>query len=101
VRSFSPRAATHWKFAEELARRYPAVEVDVRDTVVRDGPVTTVGGVASGIELALALVEDDLGREAVHHIGRFLVTYVSRPGGQAQFAELSAREAQSPALRAV
>jgi len=95
------RAATHWQYADELARRHPAVKVDARDTVVRDGPVTTAGGVASSIELGLALVEDDRGREAAHRIAQFFVTYVSRPGGQAQFADLRAREAESPTLREV
>ena len=95
------RAVTHWEFAGELARRHPAVEVDARDTVVRDGPVTTAGGVASGIELALALVEEDLGREAAHHMARLLVTYVSKPGGQAQFAAPEGGAARSPALREV
>ncbi|MEU0009281.1 DJ-1/PfpI family protein [Streptomyces sp. NPDC006314] len=90
-------AATHWAFAEELGRRYPAVEADALDTVVRDGPVTTAGGGASGVELALALVED-LGRATAQRIARHLVTHTSSPDGQAQFAELRTRDARSPAL---
>ncbi|WP_413753354.1 DJ-1/PfpI family protein [Streptomyces sp. R-74717] len=93
--------ATHWQYADELARRHPEVKADARDFVLRDGPVTTAGGVASGIELGLALVEQDLGRETAQRLARHLVTYLSRPGGQAQFAELRAREARSPALREV
>ncbi|MEU2990439.1 GlxA family transcriptional regulator [Streptomyces griseoincarnatus] len=95
------RAATHWQFAEELQRRHPAVEVDARVTVVRDGPVTTAGGIASGVDLALDLVEQDLGREAAHAVARNLVTHVRRPGGQAQFAELHLREARTASLREV
>ncbi|MBD0748090.1 GlxA family transcriptional regulator [Streptomyces sp. CBMA152] len=94
-------AATHWSYAQELTLRHPDVKVDARDTVVRDGPVITAGGVASGIELGLALVEEDMGRESAQRIARHLVTYVSRPGGQAQFAEPQAHQARSPAVRAV
>ncbi|WP_189320667.1 GlxA family transcriptional regulator [Streptomyces flaveus] len=97
----SRRAATHWEFSDELARRHPDIHVDSRDTVVRDGHITTAGGGASGIDLALSLVEEDLGREVSQLVSRSLVTYVSKPGGQAQFAELRARDAQSPALRDV
>lgn len=95
------RAATHWEFADELARRYPAVEADARETVVRDGRVTTSGGAASGLDLALALVEDDLGGEAAQQVARFLVTYRRTPGGQLQFAEPLGPDACGPALRAV
>lgn len=93
------KIATHWQYAEELAARHPDVKVDARDTVVRDGPVTTAGGVACGIELGLALVEEDRDRETAQRIARHLLTYVNGPGGQAQFAELRAREAHSAALR--
>ncbi|WP_371573543.1 GlxA family transcriptional regulator [Streptomyces sp. NBC_01314] len=95
------RAATHWEFADELARRFPAVEADVRDTVVRDGRITTSGGAASGLELAIALVEDDLGRETAQQVARFLVTYHRGPGGQLQFVEPLDPDARSPVLRAV
>lgn len=96
------RAATHWEFADELARRFPAVTVDARDTVVRDGRFTTSGGgAASGLDLALTLVEDDLGDEAAQQIARALVTYHRRPGGQLQFTEPHGPDAHSPALRAV
>ncbi|MDQ0771928.1 transcriptional regulator GlxA family with amidase domain [Streptomyces aurantiacus] len=93
------RAATHWEFSEELVRRYPGVHVDSRDTVVRDGHITTAGGGASAIDLALSLVEDDLGRGVSQLVARSLVTYVSKPGGQAQFADLRDRDARTPALR--
>ncbi|MFI9175849.1 GlxA family transcriptional regulator [Streptomyces lincolnensis] len=96
------RAATHWEFADELARRFPAITVDARETVVRDGRVTTSGGgAASGLDLALALVEDDLGDETAQQVARALVTYHRMPGGQLQFAEPLGPDARSPALRAV
>ncbi|NGO12667.1 helix-turn-helix domain-containing protein [Streptomyces sp. HC44] len=95
------RAATHWEFADELARRFPAVVVDARDTVVRDGPLTTSGGVASALDLALALVEDDLGQDVAQRVARSFVTYQRKPGGQAQFAEPRGRDAHSPAVREV
>ncbi|WP_318036794.1 GlxA family transcriptional regulator [Streptomyces caniscabiei] len=95
------RAATHWEFADELARRHPAVEADARNTVVRDGRITTSGGAASGLELALALVEDDLGRDIAQQVARFLVTYRHGPGGQLQFVDPLGPDAHSPALREV
>ncbi|MFJ3673494.1 GlxA family transcriptional regulator [Streptomyces sp. NPDC090106] len=93
------KAATHWRHAHELSLRHPAVKVDARNTVIRDGSVLTAGGVASGIELGLALIEEDLGRETAQRVARHLVTYVNRPGGQTQFATLRAKQAQHPAPR--
>jgi transcriptional regulator GlxA family with amidase domain len=94
------RAATHWEFADELARRYPAVDADARDTVVRNGRVMTSGGAASGLDLARPR-GDDLGGEAAQQIARSQVTYQRRPGGQLQFAEPLGPDARSPVLRAV
>lgn len=91
------RAATHWSGCAELARRYPRVEVDSESIFVRDGDVWTSAGVTAGMDLALALVEDDLGHEAALEAARWLVMFVRRPGGQAQFsshlrAQLADRE---------
>jgi len=80
------RAATHWSFSAELARRYPAVRVEADPIFVRDGPVWTSAGVTAGIDLALALVEEDLGRAAALAVARYLVVFLKRPGGQAQFS---------------
>jgi transcriptional regulator GlxA family with amidase domain len=80
------RATTHWASCDELARRYPSVAVDPRPIFVRDGDVWTSAGVTAGIDLALALVEDDLGPEAARVIARRLVVFVQRPGGQSQFS---------------
>jgi transcriptional regulator GlxA family with amidase domain len=80
------RATTHWAFCDELGRRHPEVEVDPMPIFVRDGSVWTSAGVTAGIDLALALVEDDLGPEVPREIARWLVVFLQRPGGQAQFS---------------
>jgi transcriptional regulator GlxA family with amidase domain len=81
------RAATHWLHCAELARRFPAVQVDSDPIFVRDGPIWTSAGVTAGIDLALALVEEDLGRSIALAVARYLVVFLKRPGGQAQFSE--------------
>ncbi len=80
------RAATHWSCCAELARRFPAVRVEPDPIFVRDGPVWTSAGVTAGIDLALALVEQDLGRTVALAVARYLVVFLKRPGGQAQFS---------------
>jgi transcriptional regulator GlxA family with amidase domain len=80
------RATTHWASADALARRHPSVEVDPRPIFVRDGPVWTSAGVTAGMDLALALVADDHGPEVARSVARWLVLYLQRPGGQAQFS---------------
>ncbi|MFD7087569.1 MULTISPECIES: GlxA family transcriptional regulator [unclassified Streptomyces] len=96
------RATTHWSAAGLLARHYPAVQVDPDPIFVRDGRIATSAGVTSGIDLALALVEEDLGREAALTVARHLVVFLRRPGNQAQFsAQLAAQTAQREPLRDV
>jgi transcriptional regulator GlxA family with amidase domain len=96
------RVTTHWAWCDALAARYPAVEVDPDPIFVRDGALATSAGVTAGMDLALALVEDDLGREAALAIARDLVLFLRRPGGQAQFsAQLSAQLADRDELRAL
>lgn len=80
------RAVTHWSFCSELARRHPRVHVEVDPIFVRDGRFWTSAGVTSGIDLALALVEEDLGRSLALALARYLVVFIKRPGGQAQFS---------------
>lgn len=80
------RAATHWSHCAELARRFPAVRVEPDPIFVRDGPAWTSAGVTAGIDLALALVERDLGRTVSLAVARHLVVFLKRPGGQAQFS---------------
>jgi transcriptional regulator GlxA family with amidase domain len=97
------RAATHWSVCAELARRFPAVRVEADPIFVRDGPIWTSAGVTAGIDLALALVEQDLGRSVALAVARYLVVFFKRPGGQAQFStalSLQAAEDKFGALHA-
>ena len=80
------RAATHWSLCDEFARKFPAIRVEPDPIFVRDGPVWTSAGVTAGIDLALALVEKDLGRRIALAVARYLVVFLKRPGGQAQFS---------------
>lgn len=80
------RATTHWRRAAELARRYPAVSVEADTIHVRDGRFFSSAGITAGIDLALALVEDDYGTDVARGAARELVVFLQRPGGQAQFA---------------
>jgi len=94
------RATTHWSVTDVLARLFPSVTVESEPIFVRDGDVWTSAGVTAGIDLALALVEDDHGRDAALAVARQLVVYLQRPGGQAQFsAHLAARPAEREPLR--
>lgn len=81
------RATTHWAYAAELARRYPEVDVVADEIYVVDGPVMTAAGVAAGIDLALAMVQDDHGAELARSVSRRMVVYLQRAGGQSQFSE--------------
>ncbi|MEV4686748.1 GlxA family transcriptional regulator [Microbacterium sp. LWH3-1.2] len=80
------RATTHWKFAPELERRYPGVRVESDAIFVRDGDVSTSAGVAAGIDLALALVEDDHGADVARQVAQLLLVYLQRSGGQSQYS---------------
>jgi transcriptional regulator GlxA family with amidase domain len=87
------RAVTHWSFCAELARRFPAVRVESDPIYVRDGTIWTSAGVTAGIDLALAFVQQDLGRTAALAVARYLVVFLKRPGGQAQFSAALALQA--------
>lgn len=80
------RAVTHWRRCAEFARRFPAVRLEPDPIFIRDGDIWTSAGVTAGIDLALALVEDDLGRALALAVARHLVVFLKRPGGQAQFS---------------
>jgi transcriptional regulator GlxA family with amidase domain len=96
------RATTHWAAAAELSRLYPSVRVDPDPIFLRDGHIWTSAGVTAGMDLALALVEEDLDREAALTIARHLVLFLRRPGNQAQFsATLAAQEPSREPLREV
>lgn len=77
---------THWRRAHRLQDEYPAVRVDADPIHIRDGRVWTSAGVTAGIDLALAMVEEDHGAAAAQGVARMLVMFLRRPGGQSQFA---------------
>ena len=81
------RATTHWAYCDELARAGDGVRVDADAIYVRDGNLMTSAGVTSGIDMALAMVEEDWGQPVAVAIARQLVMYLKRPGGQSQFSE--------------
>ena len=94
------RATTHWEFCDGLAESFAKVRVESDPLYVRDGDVWTSAGVTAGVDLALGLVEDDLGPEVALAVARQLVVFFKRPGGQSQFSSaLSAQQAARPALR--
>ena len=94
------RATTHWAWCSELVRRYPHVHVDADPIFIRDGNVYTSAGVTAGMDLALALVEEDYGRDVAMYMARDLVLYLRRPGGQSQFSTLlSTQESSRQPLR--
>jgi transcriptional regulator GlxA family with amidase domain len=96
------RVTTHWEYCATLQEQYPDLNVDPEPIYIRDGNVITSAGVTAGIDLALALVEDDLGRDAALRIARELVVFLRRPGNQAQFsAQLAAQMASREPLRDV
>jgi transcriptional regulator GlxA family with amidase domain len=96
------RVVTHWSRCDELAARYPEATVQPDAIFVRDGATWTSAGITAGMDLALAMVEDDHGPEVARTIARRLVMFVQRPGGQAQFsAQLAAQRPERAPLREV
>ena len=94
------RATTHWLACDALRRNYPSIAVEPDPIFVRDGNVYTSAGVTAGIDLALALVEEDLGSQMALAIARDLVLFIRRPGGQAQFSSgLAGQAASRPGIR--
>lgn len=82
------RATTHWASTDDFGRRYPKVRLDADRIFVRDGDIWTSAGISAGIDLALALIEDDLGREVARRTAQQLVMHQRRLGGQSQFSAL-------------
>jgi transcriptional regulator GlxA family with amidase domain len=78
---------THWRFAADVARRFPRLNVDPHPLFLKDGKFYTSAGVTAGIDLALALIQDDCGQQTALEVARGLVLYLKRPGGQEQFSE--------------
>ncbi len=96
------RVTTHWAYCDTLAAEYPDVTVDPDPIFVRDGNLITSAGVTSGIDLALALIEEDLGRATALTVARHLVVFLRRPGSQSQFsAQLQAQTATRKPIRHV
>ena len=89
------RVTTHWYFCQQLAAQFPKVTVDAEPIFIRDGNLATSAGVTSGIDLALAMVEEDLGMDIALRIARALVLFLRRPAGQNQFSTSLAFQASS------
>ena len=96
------RATTHWWYADELAARYPRVTVDAAPIFIRDGPIATSGGVTASLDLTLAFIEEDHGAELARRVAMGLVTYLQRPGNQAQMSMFTtARRPDHALMRAL
>ena len=93
------RATTHWVSCDHLAQKHPEVIVDPEPIFVRDGNVWTSAGVTAGMDLALAMVSEDLGQDVALKVARRLVMYVQRPGGQSQFSTQLEHQATRDPLR--
>jgi transcriptional regulator GlxA family with amidase domain len=94
------RATTHWSWCDALSKTYSKIQVDPDPVFIRDGQVWTSAGITAGIDLALALLEEDLGPAVALAVARELVVFFKRPGGQSQFSSaLSVQQAARPALR--
>jgi transcriptional regulator GlxA family with amidase domain len=94
------RATTHWSLASSFAREFPSTKLEVDSIFVRDGQTYTSAGVSAGIDLALAMIEEDHGRTLALRVARSLVVFLKRPGGQSQFStHLQAQFSSVPAIR--
>jgi transcriptional regulator GlxA family with amidase domain len=89
------RVTTHWECADKLELEYPSLTVDADQIFIREGALCTAAGVTSGIDLALALVEEDHGRELALLVARYMVMFLKRPGGQSQFSAHLAAQVSS------
>lgn len=91
----SKRAATHWAFCDLLATHFPSINIDRDAIFVQEGKVWSSAGVTAGIDLSLALIEEDCGRDVSMHVARELVVFLKRPGGQAQYSASLQSQVQS------
>jgi transcriptional regulator GlxA family with amidase domain len=95
------RATTHWGSTDDFGRRYPKIRLEAERIFIRDGDIWTSAGISAGIDLALALIEDDLGPQIARRTAQQLVVHQRRPGGQSQFSafvELGGRTGRFAAL---
>ncbi len=95
------RATTHWLYADDLQARFPQVKVDGDRIFIRDGGLWTSAGITAGIDLALSMIEDDLGKDIALAVARLLVVYHRRAGGQRQFSSLLDIDPDSDRIRRV
>ena len=96
------KATAHWSKNEELAQMYPSINVQIARIFIKDGNIYTAAGITSGMDLALALVEEDLGQSFALHIARWLVLYLKRPGNQSQYSTyLDCKRIANPTMRKV
>ncbi len=93
------RATTHWRFAAKLQAKYPAIRVDGDRIFLNERGVWTSAGMTAGIDMTLALIEEDLGREISRAVARMLVVYYRRPGGQMQYSSLLELDTGSDRIR--
>jgi transcriptional regulator GlxA family with amidase domain len=95
------RATTHWRYATKLQAMYPAIRVDGDRIFINETGIWTSAGMTAGIDMALALIEEDLGREVSRAVARMLVVYFRRPGGQMQHSSLLDLDPESDRIRQV
>ena len=96
------QVTTHWECADKLRSDYPGLNIDADQIFIRDGQLSTAAGVTSGIDLALALVEEDHGRDVALIVARYMVVFLKRPGGQSQFsAHLTAQIADKGPIQSI
>jgi transcriptional regulator GlxA family with amidase domain len=90
------RATTHWKLLESMQATFPAIRVEGGPLYIQDGAIWTSGGVSSGFDLTLALVEEDYGFSLARDIAQDMVMYLRRPGGQLQFSRYNLQQINGP-----
>lgn len=96
------RATTHWDFCQRFMQDYPDIKVEPNQIFIQEGNIFTSGGITSGIDLALAMLEDDWGHDIALAVARYIVVFLKRPGGQSQFSNyLTTEAANRPDLRAL
>ncbi|TCL05867.1 GlxA family transcriptional regulator [Sodalis ligni] len=93
------RATTHWRYAAQLQSGFPRTRVEGNSIYIADGRIWTSAGIAAGIDLALAMIERDMGAEIAHAVARLLVVPYRRPGGQSQFSAMSQMDPVSDRIR--
>lgn len=94
-------ATTHWKYTTRLQRHFPKIKVDGDRIYTKDHGIWTSAGVTAGIDLALAMIQEDLGSDVAQHVSKMMVVYHRRPGNQSQFSAIADMEPESDRIRQV